>query len=392
MKNILFISENINERISKQIISLSKTKKFNLYLATTCNQDLHIKKIRKYVNEIYFYDDSKKKLIKKLQKYGFFGTSTFDFELKNLNKILKTRIFDLVHIHAPPNRPFGQIIGSIQCPYIIDMYDPTYFYGPSRFYSKQELDSERALLENSSAILTKFPNDLYLKYQEEGFDIIKKPRLIFPDYCSSENIINKIHVKKSQTSLAYCGGSDFPLIPKKFAGNNIFIEMCRKLLQNNIKISLISNSFDNKIINNILNAQYYYISRNNNNLNLYPYISSPNLQEFLSGFDFGLQIHDFSKTGHNKIFGETSFGNKFFTYLESGIPIISNSELKWNSFWINEFNVGISVPFKNLKELPSHISNFDLEKAVKNIRALARNELNMDFNINKLVNFYNNIL
>ena len=383
MKKIIFISNNLTERLIKQIYSLNKLKIFKIYLAVAYEGNNSVKN---FVEEIYHYGSKNK--IKSIQKRGFFGESIYDLEAKNLLSILKNKEFDLIHFHTPPNRPFEKIIHKLDCPYILDIYDPINFYEKSRIYTSKELKSEKILLENCSAIVTKFPEELYQEYQKIGVNILDKPRLVFPDYCTDINIVETNYSKNKKNSLVYCGSCDYPFLPKKYAGNNIFIDVCKVLLPEKFNITLISSIFQNKYSNNILNQKYLALKKKYPSLSLMQHINNPKLQQVISNYDFGLQLHDFSKTGHNKIFELTSFGNKFFTYLEAGLPIIVNSELKWNSEWVNTFNTGISIPFKNIVELPRIISEYDIQKAKKNISILSRTELNMKNNINKLVKFY----
>ncbi len=387
MKKILFVSDKINERLYKQIVALKKTNLFQIELATSNVNQYNLDKI---AEDIYFLN-RKSSFIDYVRRKSPIFSYNYHSELKKLKSILKKN-YDVIHIHVPPSFPFDQLIENFQCPYVIDLYDPANFYGRSRMYLKSELNAEKILHENASGIVTKFPTSLYEKYADIGINLIDKPKILFPDYCSTENLSHVQHSQSKNFSFVYCGGADYPLIPKRFAGNNIFVDICRKLLENKFNVSLISSIFNDKLIEKILNYDYLKLKKKYKKLSLYPFIKAPELQKIISRFDFGMQLHDFSMTGHDPIFGETSFGNKFFTYLEAGLPIIVNEELKWNSNWVENYDVGIKVPLNSISEIPYILKYFNIVEAKKRVIEISKSELNMDNNINKLVNFYHNFM
>lgn len=112
-----------------------------------------------------------------------------------------------------------------------------------------------------------------------------------------------------------------------------------------------------------------------------------------SKYDFGLMIYHFNKGGFDKgtcIMNEhipMRLADKFFTYLEAGLPMIISEELHYTAEIVNKYDMGIVVSQSDFGNLSEIISRHDREKLITNVKK-AREELSMKNHIGRLIEFY----
>ncbi len=371
----------LNIRATKQINSLVKQSDVAISLVTVVNRGLST--IDKKVRTVALVDDSRANTSGKKR--------LDDNVVKHLNTTLEELNPDVIHLHAPYSTPFANIPILRKFRFLLDIYDPIYFYSRARLFNYREISSERWLMENSVGFSTKFPEELYLEYSRSGYAIDGKPYLMFADYCAPQYFSNKDKIVDPYT-LIYCGACDHAIVPKYFAGNNQFQEIFKSILMENLNLEVYGSIFSGNQTSKLMNFEYYRLkNKYPSNFNLNGFVKQRDIQTRISKAGFGLQIHDFSRTGHHKIFGETSFGNKLFSYLEGGTPILVNEELTWNARWVQEYNLGITFSLTKKVNIRALIDKIDYQELQKNINSLRSNELSMDLNIKNLINFYHRI-
>lgn len=112
-----------------------------------------------------------------------------------------------------------------------------------------------------------------------------------------------------------------------------------------------------------------------------------------SKYDFGAMIYLFNKANkgicmkeHNRM----RLPDKFFTYLEAGLPILISEEHQYVARLVKEYEIGIVVNQKDLDNLTEIINSYDREQLKANVKR-AREELSMKRHIVRLINFYEQI-
>ena len=391
---ILFLISSENSRIFKQVYGIKRyaADKFHITILSCAPIS---NKLSQLADHTLFcelktpYGDSY--YIRNYKKIKQAYDKKFLLKMSNIlrSSVKKVRP-DLIHLHVPPNSPFDLLLNNGDYKYLYDPYDPYYFYGRAKIQLKRELEAEKFLIENAAGIVTKFNNNLIKAYSEEGFDVMSKPFLHFPDYCIDPWIrpIDRNAKETAKITLAYGGATSSSSAIKYFYGNNIYAESFRTLLSEDMNILFFFDVMKPKLLNWVFNTQYENLKNKYENFEMIPKMDTKDFIKKLQSAHFGLQIHDFSKTGHNKVFGETSFGNKFFSYLEAGLPIIVSDNLKLNSEYVEDFKVGFSVGIKNLKDIPEIIRSTDYVTYLNNVEINRSSILNMKNRIHELSNFY----
>lgn len=317
-----------------------------------------------------------------INKEGYF----LNFEkvlIDDIKNILKSS--DLLHIHGPNYSKIYEFIKNSSAKKIFDPYDIVNLYGYSRFWKIKEKILEKKIFNISDAVVTKFPKSIF---KELNLNYRKKKYLLFFDYCDDSLFINNdvTNIKKSE--IIYTGVYDWSILPKILVGNNqIYNLKSIKFIDNfPLKIIIQSNIDSNIFYNNLLLKIENFIFRRYN-IQICPKINYLELNHMLKSAKYGLQFNDFKNSVHKGNFEFSSFGNKYFSYLEAGIPIICNSNLKWNAFWVRKFKVGLTYNFR-IKNQNIRISDYNYQILSSNVLKVRSSKLSFLNNINRLVSFY----
>lgn len=92
------------------------------------------------------------------------------------------------------------------------------------------------------------------------------------------------------------------------------------------------------------------------------------LNNTLKKFDFGLILFNSTKLNcHSKIKLKYNIPFKFFSYIESSIPIIVNSEYTYVSHLITKYKIGLSVSHNQINQLEKKVKNCNYDQFKKNI-------------------------
>lgn len=81
---------------------------------------------------------------------------------------------------------------------------------------------------------------------------------------------------------------------------------------------------------------------------------------------------------------------KFFFYLEAGLPILISEEFGYAAKLVREYEIGVVVSQRDIYNLSKIIPTYDYEKLRNNVMA-ARKKLSMEANIDRLLDFYEDI-
>lgn len=118
-----------------------------------------------------------------------------------------------------------------------------------------------------------------------------------------------------------------------------------------------------------------------------------------SKYDFGSLIMTYDDKEdavyNRKIYIEEHKGMKlpdrFFTYLEAGLPILIKDDFLYGARLVKEYGIGIVVGRNELNNLTEVINSYDREKLRANVKR-ARQELSMKRHIGRLIDFYGQVV
>ena len=111
---------------------------------------------------------------------------------------------------------------------------------------------------------------------------------------------------------------------------------------------------------------------------------SDELIEEMTQYDIGLVL--LNVTNRNRRFLETTFPNKLYEYLYAGLPIACENLNVFRDF-IKKYAVGEIVDFSShLHEQMRRVSQIKIEE-----NYLENNNLVMDLQANKIIEFYNEV-
>lgn len=297
---------------------------------------------------------------------------------------------DLFHVVTEPNDIPEAVMKNAKKPVIYDVYDFTGLRFGIEELDKSEKEREKFCLEKADGISFKFPEWILNYYRKLGYKI-NCPILTFIDYCLPEFFsYQEKDLKRGDIHLVYTGVVAPTSANPVYNANNQHIETIQKIIAQRIYFHLYLPPWYAEI--QTAYADYYELSKKNKYFIIHGSKNQPDLQKEISKYHFGCTLNDFSKTKHTKLFGETSFGNKFSTYLEAGLPILVSDRLKLNAEYVEKYGVGIKVDINNLGELSKKIKEIDYQKLKENVKRERESSLNIYNNINKLTNFYDKII
>jgi len=118
-----------------------------------------------------------------------------------------------------------------------------------------------------------------------------------------------------------------------------------------------------------------------------------------SKYDFGSLITTYNDKQEavyqRKVYIEEHKGMKlpdrFFTYLEAGLPILVRDDLLYVAKLVKQYGIGIVVGRNELNNLTEVINSYDKEKLKANVKR-AREELSMKRHIGRLIDFYGQVV
>lgn len=262
-------------------------------------------------------------------------------------------------------------------------YDIAFFrYNNYKIYPIYERLGEKYNFRNCDGIIHKGPED-ELNYLPKDFQATGKPALQFLPYCDEESFIpinddffsNKLSKKDGKIHLVYVGG-----IKLADSGNTPTSKIFSKIINQGLHLDAYVTNYKK-----LEKDQDFMKLKNTNLFKLHKPIYNKNFQKVLSKYDWGIYIFYNNFRNYKTIWADTAFGNKISSYLEAGVPIIANSELKFVCKIIKENKFGIIVD--RPEEIIKSIKNINYNKLVENLKK-HRKKFTMESNIHKLMKFF----
>jgi hypothetical protein len=126
-------------------------------------------------------------------------------------------------------------------------------------------------------------------------------------------------------------------------------------------------------------------------LKMHGTVLQKNLAKEISGYHFGVSPHFREESsGVTKDKLELGTSLKFFNYLEAGLPILMSSEMKYMSWLVERYKIGIVFSKEDIPKLSAIIKSANYSELQKNVVA-AREKLSMKNNVHRLISFIENL-
>lgn len=228
---------------------------------------------------------------------------------------------------------------------------------------------------------------------------INGPMLEFNSYPCDEFISekgDKYSDRDGKIHLVYGGNVALSRLPEQYFGDCQFHSLIDKLTRQGIYFDIFILDASLRRIKRDY-GDYLLMSEENPFFNFKQGMILENATKEFSKYDFGMMVYDFYKGTFHKgtcIMEEhipMRLADKFFTYLEAGLPILISEELKYGAMLVKEHEMGIVVSHKDLDNLSEIIKSYDREKLRANVKR-AREELSMKKQIGRLIDFYEQVV
>lgn len=383
MKKIAFVGKNPQVRILKQALGLKQTGRYSLTLIA---ERLHLLKDSIDLNQLHTVFDrviSYNTFPDSLMSIRGMGRLSQKLNLLRLKHILKRLDVDIVHAHAEPNIVTEVAIRYAQCPVIYDVHDFSSLRFGFEYVSDKGQNAERYCLENASGIIHKGA-DLEIDYYRNAGYKITAPVLQFQDYCVEEYIVKKplpkLSDKDGEIHIVYTG----MVVPMKASSKfkyAQFDELAEIFAAQQIHFHIYPVQYQKGSL-----SWYEDFARKTPYFHLHETLPIYKLTEEISQYDYGSWIQFTEGTPVIQEYLNSAIGNKFFTYLEAGLPIIVRDQIAYGAKLIDQYGIGIAVSKDDLKNFNGILEKIDkkLRHNVEKVREI----LSMKNQIHRLEDFY----
>jgi len=251
-------------------------------------------------------------------------------------------------------------------------YDITNFYPKinanigGRIIQEIERKLEEILFRISNKIIHKgMKNELkYLRFYNK---IKNKPEYLFREFLEPNsmkgcNNNQKLSKKDNEIHLVYVGG----LYLKERPETESFWKFYSKITRQRLHLHIYSKQPKEVI------EKFRIIETKNPYFHYEGFKHHDDLLKELTKYDYGLMLFGKDELTEQKLIQKVAFGNKIFDYISANIPSVVSKEQVTLSNFIEKNDIGISVKYKNIKNLGKYLKrgatiNFE---NIRNIKKL----------------------
>lgn len=355
-----------NFRVLKQIKILVESQKFELAL-------LHHRSARMVANQIHP------------------SCSLISFRNKfHLKRILSVANQELLIAYSSQPEFAAIAIGNTQSKTLFDPYDClVVYYGlhPHLNWMKKEIPHEHFCFAKSNGIIAR---NLEVKESLRRYNLPSKSNILFSDYCDNSNFTfaTKSIAKGAEISLVYAGGLYGKSARSSSHGIENFDALIESLPSNRIELHLYPNP------DAPIDYYYDYILEQKNNpfLKVHQTIPQKEMGKELSKYHFGVLPH-FKEENAKISDAKLAFGtsNKFFNFLEAGLPILVSNEMIYMAWLVKRYQIGIVFSEKEQHNLRSIIEQCNYSVLQQNVLKV-REKLSMQHNQQRFIKFVQQFL
>ncbi|MGB0681450.1 MAG: hypothetical protein ACPGOV_02015 [Magnetovibrionaceae bacterium] len=288
---------------------------------------------------------------------------------------------------------------------ISEFYDITSLYAPRDDLVTKwddrvvdlDLDCEKVILENSDAVISRFPPDVASEWLAEN-GVPDLEHLEFQAYPCREYFDHepdKPSAKDGRIRLVYAGA----LIPPKGHPKTLFpewgmVQAFEWILDQGMMIDVYSPpQFENEKIHELLIDFHRLIDRFPDSFRLLNGLPPGQLSQVLKPYDYGILLFNW-EPGTDALRDLQKRGvmaTKLFTYLEAGLPVLVNAEYTGMAGFAEGNGVGLGIASETLPNLKSHLEEQDYQALVDGVLSY-RDRHSMEKEIARLSGLYDELL
>lgn len=282
---------------------------------------------------------------------------------------------DIIYLISDKFTMANAVIQS-KIPYIYEPYD--FFYDSTNASTIKE---QIIIMDNATKIISRYDRNVLHTYEKHGYYVEEKNVLEFFDYCTEDNFThNSI---KSSLSIIHAGYISALNKPKKSHAYSQFDTVALSLSKQKISFDFYTSlwSDDFKTVketycDTIKQAKGYFT--------IHQSLSQPLLQKSISSYMYGSYLTDTKEYQQDSATTAYPIGNKVFTYLEAGLPIIVTNNSPAVATLVKKYNIGICIDA--IDTLTQELETVNYSTLVKNVLKHREKALNIQVQIPKLIN------
>lgn len=269
-----------------------------------------------------------------------------------------------------------------------DIYRDMYAEQNSRI-----IENEKYCMEHADGLVCRSFQTQYLK-EKYGYQFGKR-RLLFLDYCWNRKRIKRRRKSPQEELRIVYGGylsprqSNSPLSQIEWEGLSAWV---RATKEHSAKMVVVGSNLSN----DYKFRDFYRLAKNNDNFILKEKMNTTDLILFESRMDYGTDTFELEKD-QKIVFSNFNFearetycaNNKYFDYLDAGIPIICGRPSEMLSGYLEKYGVVFRCTLEQLPEKMDELKRRRNEYA--DHVEIARKKFSIHRQIIRLLDFYKNI-
>lgn len=204
------------------------------------------------------------------------------------------------------------------------------------------------IFQNAKLVLSHYGKKQHNLWAKE-YCVSKEKFVFFPEYCNADNFNNKpITLNKKEINLVFAGTIPPSSYPEEFFLTKGLIEATKLLTSQKINVNVVLPPiFYKRVKGNDNFKDLVYYDKFLENFNI---IEGKDLDSsVLNAYDFG--IFNLKYTVKSKELNKYAVPSKFAFYLEAGIPLLINDQLKELSKIVTKHGIGLVYNNNNLENL-----------------------------------------
>jgi hypothetical protein len=280
-------------------------------------------------------------------------------------------------------------------PTMIDQFDSywstTHFAGMNIYKDERckhiisEVEEEEYCFRKADGVIAR-TGELPLLFKELA---VPTPTMLFEDGCNSiyfQNMISRPGSKNRQWSVVY-PGIFYPMsLDPKLHGSNQLVPFGKLFKDEKIHFHLYPSP-----IHDYQYPQYEAEAASNPYFHIHASVDFDKVHTEISQYDFGWFANNYHQYGFtSEVYRKYAVATKICTYLEAGLPFISNGQNQRSADLIQKTGCGILVDDYAPKGLRETITNTNLSALLDGVKK-AREEMDVNRKSGELMDFINDI-
>ena len=369
MKRKMFILDSGYNTLTYKMVYFLRDY-FEIFLISLSKKDEHSKEDYKKLGiETRFFNIVGRGYLKKKEFFKGFK-EIFGFLFETIKLKIKLNKKDFVFARLGDNW-VGEFLfkmfkkqKKIYFPYDIGLF---YWKNPKIQRSKRDIKAEKYCFENADFILHKGPEDELNMIKESEAKIKGKPIQFLP-YCFDEWMLPLKNPKTNPKKISMVFIGHFLL------NNNLFRIPTDKIYKSVAKQGIALHIYAYEELKKLKGKNLYIHSP----------IPSKKLIKEMTNYDYLISLSFWDKKKISERFLKTTIGNRLFTPLEAGIPVVIDEEGEFASEIVKKYGCGIILSENDVPNIKKILQKQNYKKLLKNVEK-AREDLRMSKQIKRLI-------